>query len=209
MHLSEGVLPAPVLAGAGALAAAGVAYGLRRIAEHEIPRVAILTSAFFVASMIRVPVGVSSSHLVLNGLAGLILGWAAVPGLFVALLLQAAVFFFGGLPTLGVNTLIMAAPAVVVRYAFGGALRRAAHPGVRFVVATAAGASAVALSAILAASFLLTAGQALAPTAGLLLAANLPAMAADGVITGAVVHYLAQVRPALLGIAGPRPAAPG
>ena len=41
-----------------------------RIREDEIPRVALVTAAFFVASLIHVRVGPTSVHLLLNGLVG-------------------------------------------------------------------------------------------------------------------------------------------
>lgn len=46
---------------------------------ESIPKVGVLSSAFFVATLIHVPVGPSSIHLVLNGLMGVMLGWAAFP----------------------------------------------------------------------------------------------------------------------------------
>ena len=49
----------------------------------------------------------SSAHLILNGLLGVVLGWAAFPVIFVALLLQAVLFQFGGFTVLGVNTATM------------------------------------------------------------------------------------------------------
>jgi cobalt/nickel transport system permease protein len=43
----------------------------------------VLSATFFVASLIHVPVGPSSVHLIMSGLAGLVLGWTAFPALFV------------------------------------------------------------------------------------------------------------------------------
>jgi len=83
---------------------------------------------FFVASLIHIPIGPSSAHLVLNGLVGVLLGWAAFPSIFVGLVLQALVFQFGGLTTLGVNTFAMAMPGVVVYFAFKNLLRKAEIP---------------------------------------------------------------------------------
>ena len=57
----------------GGLAAAGVAYALKKMDYDRIPQVAIMSSAFFVASLIHVPSGPASVHLVLNGLTGLVL----------------------------------------------------------------------------------------------------------------------------------------
>jgi len=78
----------------------------------------MVAAIFFLASLVHVPLGLSNAHLTLNGLVGLVLGWGAIPAIFVALSLQALLFQFGGLTTLGVNTLIMAAPAVLCALAF-------------------------------------------------------------------------------------------
>ena len=111
MHISEGVLSAPVLISGAALAAAGTAIGLKRLDYDRIAQVGVLSSAFFVASLIHVNVGPASVHLILNGIVGLLLGWSAVPAILVALTLQAIFFQYGGITVLGINTLIMALPA--------------------------------------------------------------------------------------------------
>jgi cobalt/nickel transport system permease protein len=88
--------------------------------EHkEVPKVAILSSVFFVASLIHVPLGPSSVHLILNGIMGVLLGWTAFPAILVALALQGVLFQFGGITTLGVNTLNMALPCNV-KWDYGG-----------------------------------------------------------------------------------------
>ena len=81
MHISEGVLSAPVLAGGWVLAAAGTAIGLKRLDYDRLMTVAILAAAFFVASLVHVPIGPASVHLILNGLLGVILGFAAFPAI--------------------------------------------------------------------------------------------------------------------------------
>ncbi|MGA9478386.1 MAG: cobalt transporter CbiM, partial [Desulfobacterales bacterium] len=118
MHISEGVLSAPVLVTGAALAASGTAIGLKKIDYDHLARVGILSATFFVASLVHVPIGPSSVHLILNGIVGLLLGWAAFPAILVALLLQAVFFQFGGITTLGANTIIMALPAVICFYLF-------------------------------------------------------------------------------------------
>ncbi|MBW2633120.1 MAG: cobalt transporter CbiM, partial [Deltaproteobacteria bacterium] len=118
MHISEGILSAPVLIAGGGAAIAGTALGLKAIDYDRISTVGILSSAFFVASLIHVNVGPSSTHLVLNGMVGLMLGWAAFPAILVALILQAFLFQYGGITVLGVNTVIMALPAVICYYVF-------------------------------------------------------------------------------------------
>ncbi|MBW2637609.1 MAG: cobalt transporter CbiM, partial [Deltaproteobacteria bacterium] len=124
MHISEGVLSAPVLIAGAAVAVAGISIGLRRMDNDNIPKVAVLSSAFFVASLIHVPLGPASVHLVLNGIIGILLGWLSFPSIFVALTLQAILFQFGGITTLGVNTVVMALPGVICYYLFRGYVRR-------------------------------------------------------------------------------------
>jgi cobalt/nickel transport system permease protein len=196
MHISEGVLsPSVLLAGAG-LAAAGTAIGLKKLDYEVIPRVAILSAAFFVASLIHVPVGPVGLHLVLNGLMGLLLGWLAVPAILVALFLQALLFQFGGLTVLGVNTVVMAAPAVLCFYGYRGLLRRPGTPGA--VGAFACGATAILLSGLLVAAALITTGQAFLEVAELVLLAHIPVMVMEGVITLFIFLFLKKVRPEML-----------
>ncbi len=114
MHISEGVLSAPVLATGAVLSLAGVAIGLKKMDYEKLPEVGVLSSVFFVASLIHVPIGPAAAHLVLNGICGLILGWMAFPAILVGLVLQGILFQFGGLTTLGINTFNMAFPAVLV-----------------------------------------------------------------------------------------------
>lgn len=74
MHISEGVLSAPVLVTGVALTAAGCGISLKKLDYERVLQVAILTSAFFVASLIHVSIGPSNIYLALNGLMGLLLG---------------------------------------------------------------------------------------------------------------------------------------
>lgn len=127
-HIPDGVLSAPVLI-SGALVSAGLlGVALHRLREAELPQAAVLAAAFFVSSLISVPLGPSSVHLLLNGLMGLLLGWAAVPAIFVALLLQAVFFGFGGLLVLGVNSMNLALPALIVARLLRPMLQRVADP---------------------------------------------------------------------------------
>ncbi|MFW5724151.1 MAG: CbiM family transporter [Halochromatium sp.] len=126
-HIPDGVLSAPVLI-SGALVSTGLlGVALHRLREAELPQAAVLAATFFVSSLISVPLGPSSVHLLLNGLMGLLLGWAAVPAIFVALLLQAIFFGFGGLLVLGVNTMNLALPALLVARLLRPRLQRLAN----------------------------------------------------------------------------------
>ncbi len=198
MHVSEGVLSAPVLVGGAALTAGGLAIGLKKMDYERLPEVAVLSSVFFVASLIHVPVGPSAAHLVLNGLCGILLGWLAFPAIFVGLALQAVLFEFGGLTTLGINTFNMAFPAVILGFICRHYVR-SSSAFVRGVAEFAAGAGAILFAGILvAASLVLALGESMDAAAKLIVAAHIPIMIIEGVITIFVVEFIKKTRPEML-----------
>jgi cobalt/nickel transport system permease protein len=196
MHISEGVLSPAVLAGGAGLAVVGCAIGLKKLDYEAIPRVAILSAAFFVASLIHVPVGPVGAHLVLNGLMGLLLGWMAFPAILIALFLQALLFQFGGLTVLGVNTVTMAGPAVICYFVFRSFLR--GQGVIAAMAAFACGVLAILLSGLLVATALISTGQAFLKVAELVLLAHIPIMIIEGIITLFIFQFLKKVRPEML-----------
>ncbi len=203
-HIPDGVLSAPVLV-TGALVSTGLlAIALRQLREDELPQAAVLAAAFFVSSLISVPLGPSSVHLLLNGLMGLLLGWAALPAIFVALLLQAVFFGFGGLLVLGVNTMNLGLPALVVALLLRPVLKRvlegvgASRHRQVFLVGTTAGSLAVALTGLLLSGSLLLSGEPFGPAARVIAITFVPLALVEGLLTGIVVAFLLRVEPALL-----------
>jgi cobalt/nickel transport system permease protein len=197
MHISEGVLAWPVLATGAAAAVGGTALALRRLDEARVPQAGILAAVFFVASLVHVPVGPANVHLVMNGLVGLLLGWMAFPAVLVGLILQAALFQFGGFTTLGVNTVIMAAPAVAVHYLFRAGAR-SGSPKVSLVLSFACGAAAVLMGSLLMAASLVFTGEAFMGVARLAVAAHVPVMVIEGVVAAFCVAFLKRVKPEVL-----------
>ena len=197
MHISEGVLSPPVLACGAALAVAGTAIGLKKLDYDRIPQVAVLTAAFFVASLVHVPIGPSSVHLTLNGLMGIFLGWVAFPAILVGLILQAILFQHGGMTTLGVNTVIMAFPAIVCFYAFRIPIRSQ-----KTIVSTAAsfmcGFGAILLSGLTLALALVFAGEHFTAVAKVAVIVYLPIMVIEGIIATLCVRFLKRVKPEIL-----------
>jgi len=200
MHISEGVLSAPVLVSGALMSAAGTAMGLRRLDPDRIPQAAMLSAAFFVASLVHVPIGPSSVHLLLNGLVGLLLGWIAFPAILVALFLQALLFQFGGLTSLGVNCMIMALPAVLCHFLFGSAAR-SPRPVLSATGSFLCGFCAVLFGSILAAVALFLTGNQFLPVSRLIVAAHLPVMIIEGLITAFCVQFLKRVKPEILEVA--------
>lgn len=197
MHISEGVLSAPILIGGAALALGGVARGLKDIDGDRIPKAAILAAMFFTASLIHVKIGPGSTHLVLSGLTGLLMGWAAFPVIALGLLLQGLLFQFGGLSTLGVNTFNIAAPAVLLGLICrkGIISRNGAISG---VFALACGGGSILLSALMVAVCLLLTGSVFSVTAKALVISNLPVVIIEALVTLLCVQFLKKARPQLL-----------
>ena len=200
MHISEGVLSAPVLLGGAALALPGLWLGLRKMTPEKTILCGVLAAVFFTASLIHVPIGPGNAHLLLNGLLGLILGWAVFPALLVALALQALLFQFGGLTTLGVNICAMGYSAILARWVFYR-LYAILPASIRVPAAAfAAGFLAVAFSAFFVALALGLSSESFVTAGSLLFFAHIPIMLAEGVITALTIEVLARTSPALAGL---------
>jgi len=197
MHISEGILSAPVLITGAALTATAVGYSLKKMEHKEVPKVAILSSVFFVASLIHVPLGPSSVHLILNGIIGVLLGWSAFPAILVALALQGVLFQFGGITTLGVNTFNMALPAIICFYLFNWGIK-GENNFIALILAFVCGFLAVLLSGIMVAAALVSTGEAFLQVAKLVVIAHLPVMILEGVLTAFCIGFLRKVRPEIL-----------
>ncbi len=196
MHISEGILNAPVLTGGAILTVVGTGIGLKKLDYDRIMTVALLSATFFVASLIHVPIGPGSIHLLLGGLLGLILGWGAFPAIVVALGLQTIFFQYGGMLVLGVNGCIIAGPAVLC-----GIILKPLLKGSKKQILLAgflAGFCSMFLSALLMAGALFLSDAGFLNVAALVLAAHLPVMLIEGVITMFSVSFLMRVQPELL-----------
>ncbi len=197
MHISEGVLSPPVLACGAAVAVAGTAIGLKKLDYDRIPQVAVLSAAFFVASLVHVPIGPASVHLTLNGLMGIFLGWVAFPAILVGLILQAVLFQHGGLTTLGVNTVIMAFPAILCFHVFRTPIR-SQKPLLSMGASFMCGFGAILLSGLILALALVFAGEHFAAVAKVAVIAHLPIMVIEGMIATLCVRFLKRVKPEIL-----------
>ncbi|MBC7952470.1 MAG: cobalt transporter CbiM [Rhodospirillaceae bacterium] len=196
-HIPDGILSVPVLAAGMVVSLGGIGLGLRSLTPERVPKAAVLSAVFFVASLVHLPAGFSSVHLILNGLMGVVLGAAAYPAIVVGLLLQAMLFGFGGLVVLGVNAMNMAVPALVVGIVFR-VLWRPGCPRRTAVLGAAAGGLAVALTAIMVAASLGLSGREFLPATNLVLLSYVPVMVVEAVFTAAAMGLIARVKPELL-----------
>lgn len=196
MHISDGVLPTTVSVAAYALTVAGAALSLKKVGQEDLPKIAVVTSSFFVASLIHLPLGPTSVHLLLPGIVGALLGPAAFLSITVGLFLQSILFQFGGLTALGANALMMGLPALVCGLLFKW-FRGTSLIGNTLAGAVAGGLGTV-LSAILLAALLFTGGEDFLGVAKLALAAHIPVVIIEAAISAFTVSFIFRVKPELL-----------
>lgn len=200
MHISEGVLSAPVLLSGAVLACGGLWLGIRKLTPEKTILCGVMAAVFFLATLIHVPIGPGNAHLVLNGLLGIMLGWAVFPALLVALALQAILFQYGGITTLGVNITTMAYSAVLANWAFYRLYAILPKSHSLSIAAFVAGFLGTGLASLLAALALALSGDGFLTPAALLLMAHLPVMVAEGLLTALVISVLARTNPEAAGL---------
>jgi cobalt/nickel transport system permease protein len=197
VHISDGVLPLEVLVAGFVLSGALLLLTLRNLKAEEIPRISLITAALFVASLVHFPMGPTSVHLVMNGLAGIILGKRAFVSVLVALTLQAIFFQHGGISVIGVNSLNMGVPALLAWMLFERR-RGLKSPRREVVFGAAAGAVAVLGAVLLLSAELLLLGEGFREIAALVLAAHLPIVLIEAAVLGTTAGYLVRVKPEML-----------
>jgi cobalt/nickel transport system permease protein len=200
MHISDGVLSFPVIVVGWIIALVMNAVILWRCKSRhdmaeEIPKISIMTGAFFVASLVHVSIGPTSVHLLLTGLLGVILGIMAFPAMLVGLTLQAFLFQHGGITTIGINNVMMGVPALLAYWIFRYGYHKGINPSVLGIIC---GALGVMLSGIFLALMLITTGEQFTEIAYAVVVAHIPIMVIEGIITGSVVTFILKVRPELL-----------
>lgn len=198
MHISDGVLPTTVTLGCYVASAVICTWSVKRTRSEDLPKVAVMTAAFFVASLVHLPFGPTSVHLLIPGLVGALLGPSAFLAIALGLALQCLLFQFGGLTALGANLLMMGLPALLaglVFYHFKGQTRTR-----RIWVGALCGGGATIFSATLLALLLATGGEDFYGVAKLALGAHIPVVLIESGVSAMVVSFLLKVKPEILDI---------
>ena len=112
VHLSDGVVQPAWWIGGWVMSGLILGWASRGLKDEEISLIGALTGSIFVASQLHLPLGGVSVHLLLNGLAGMILPRRAPIAISIGLLMQALLFGHGGLTTLGLNAVVYSLPAI-------------------------------------------------------------------------------------------------
>jgi len=196
MHISDGVLPTPVAIAAFAATIVITGWSVRKTDPEELPKVAVVTSAFFVASLVHVPMGPTSVHLLLPGLVGILLGRSAFVSITLGIVLQSFLFQFGGITAIGANSIMMGLPALAAgllfRWLKGSTLTR------HMAAAALAGGACVILAVGILAGLLYTGGEDFLGIARIAAAAHLPVVGIEAAISAFTVSFLFKVKPELL-----------
>lgn len=196
MHISDGVLPTTITIATALVALGGATWSFKQVKNEDLPKIAVVTSSFFVASLIHLPFGPTSVHLILPGIVGALLGPAAFLSIALGLFLQSILFQFGGLTALGANTLMMGLPAF-----FCGLLFQHIR-GTSVLSHTVAGAICGGLGTVFAATvlalLLATAGEDFFGVAKIALAAHIPVFLVEAGVSAFAVSFLFRVKPELL-----------
>jgi len=186
VHISDGILAPQIWITGYLITAVILFFTLRKMRADDIPRISIVTSAFFVASLIHVPIGPTSAHLILNGLMGILLGIYSYPAVFIGLLLQALLFQHGGITTLGINAMNMGIPALIAYYLF----KIKKNP----IMAGISCGVAVFLAVLLTSAVLILSGVEYYEIAILLLTAHIPVALIEAVVSAFVVATFLKVK---------------
>lgn len=199
MHISDGVLSPYIIIAGWAAAVPALAVSVKKLKAEKVGVYGVIAAAFFAGSTIHIPVGPLSMHLMLNGIAGLLLGWSAVTVITAGLLLQALFLGFGGLTVLGVNIAIMALPGAIIGILGRNWIKRISAKK-RPWIGSFVGGGTVFISSVLLFIALSTTHTAMAPLAKLVFFGNIPVIFIEGAISYWLVHFLQKVKPSLLGI---------
>jgi cobalt/nickel transport system permease protein len=113
MHIADGIIATEVLVAANGACIGALYLTGRGVDPEEIPRMGFVGASLFAVSLLNFPLAGTSVHPALLGLAGILLGRRVLPMLFVVLLFQALLFQHGGFLSVGLNTLNMAAGALL------------------------------------------------------------------------------------------------
>jgi cobalt/nickel transport system permease protein len=118
VHIADGVLAPATLAIGLVIMAVLLLVGCYRLREEEVAKTGVFTAILFIASLIHPPIPGAKVHLLLNGMAGMLLGTRVGLAVAIALTLQALLLSHGGLYAVGVNCATIGLPGLLVAAIF-------------------------------------------------------------------------------------------
>lgn len=196
MHISEGVLKPEILIAGVVASSVLTAYAFKTLQHKEIPKTAVLSALFFLASFIHIPIGPTSVHLVLGGIVGALLGIRAFIAIFIALLLQGVLFGYGGITTLGINLFNLATPTLLAYFMLR--MTKKSPQKIKYLTWFFIGSLPLSISALLLSITLAFNGEAFISAAQIAFVAHFPVMIIEGIITLMALKFIEKVSPLIL-----------
>jgi cobalt/nickel transport system permease protein len=209
MHLSDGIVNAPVSILYGVIAVVGLVLVARRarqdLDERTAPMAGLVAAFVFAVQMINFPIlpGVSG-HLLGGALVAILVGpWVGSLCVAIVLVVQALLFADGGITALGASITTMAFVGTAAGFLVAVALRRVAASGRAGLAAVAFGSAlvnvvAAALSFVLQYALGGDAGIGVGEVAAVMIGFHTLIGVGEGVITALTVGAVARVRPDLV-----------
>lgn len=208
MHMSDGIVDAPVSLAFGVVAVVGLAFCVirarRDLDDRTAPLAGLVAAFVFAVQMLNFPVlpGVSG-HLLGGALTAILVGpYVGALCIAIMLVLQSLLFADGGLSALGTNITNMALLGTFVGFAVAVALRPLARRGRAGLLTTAfvaAWVNTVVASLGFVAEYALGGqGLALSTVFGLIAGFHALIGIGEGIITALTVGAVAAARPDLV-----------
>jgi cobalt/nickel transport system permease protein len=198
VHIADGILSPEIWIISLILTCFLLFYTLSKIKVEDISKISLIASAVFVASLLHIPIGPSSVHLIFAGLAGILLGRGAFPAVFLAVLLQAFLFQHGGITTIGVNSLTIGLPALISYSIFRFVVKRTSWEHKYELGGSLAGGIAILLAVIITSVFLIMTGEEFIGLVVLLIGSHIPVIIIETVLVGGIAGFLHKVKPEML-----------
>lgn len=207
VHISDGILNPWWLLGGFVVLSLMMMLGLWRMHEEEVARTGVLAAVLFIATLIHPPLPLPGArvHMLLNGIAGILLGVRVGAAIPIALLLQALLFSHGGLTALGVNSVTMGVPALLAGILFIIARKTIGleQRWSRLLIGGALGFLATTLTCVLyyiALRFGAVEDQDLQLLATMAFIFHIPVIILESLLAALIVDFLYKVKPELLGV---------
>ncbi|MCK0177366.1 energy-coupling factor ABC transporter permease [Mycolicibacterium sp. F2034L] len=213
MHMSDGIINAPVSLLFGVIALGAIAFSVARaraeLDERAVPLAGLVAAFVFAVQMVNFPIlpGVSG-HLLGGALAAILVGpFTGALCLAIVLVVQALLFADGGVSALGTNIVNMSVIGVAAGYGTAVVLYTVARRrsdvsvptlGVVAFVAALVGTVCAAMGFVLEYAIGGAGGVSLGAVAGYMFGTHVLIGVGEGLITAVTVMAVARARPDLV-----------
>lgn len=205
VHIADGILAPSTLAFGVVIMAGLLVLGCYRLKDEEVAKTGVFTAVLFIASLIHPPIPGAKVHLLLNGIAGMLLGTRVGLAVAIALTLQALLLSHGGLYAVGVNCATIGLPGLLVALIFA-AIKHSVplqRRGTRLFVGGLLGGIGVAGTLVLyylVLRFGVISEEDLQTLATIAFIWHVPVLLIEVIFSALLFDFLYRIKPELLGL---------